>query len=277
MKTGLAANLVLAALAAGLALALYLRPEKQEAGFPLSSLDPARVSRIAIERRGAEPLVLERAASGWRVVAPFPARADPFVVKHLLSILEARASHRLAATDLDRFGLAAPAARLALDDQVFAFGMLNPVAPEQYVLAGGAVYTVSPHYASALPAGVEPLLSRRLFGPEELPVSVALDDFTVAEERGRWTIAPAQGEASQDDLGHWMDRWRNALALRVERYDGRTPLAQIRVGFANGGALALGILAREPDLVLARADEHLQYHFPGEAGRRLLARPQPQH
>ena len=44
---------------------------------------------------------------------------------------------------------------------------------------------------------------------------------------------------------------------------------------ASGSAAdqILGILQRTPDLVLVRRDEGLEYHFFGDAGRRLLTPP----
>jgi hypothetical protein len=41
----------------------------------------------------------------------------------------------------------------------------------------------------------------------------------------------------------------------------------------GGAELALGLLAREPELVLRRADEKLQYHFRADAAKRLLSPP----
>jgi len=41
----------------------------------------------------------------------------------------------------------------------------------------------------------------------------------------------------------------------------------------GGAELALGLLAREPELVLLRADEKLQYHFRADAAKRLLSPP----
>jgi hypothetical protein len=61
--------------------------------------------------------------------------------------------------------------------------------------------------------------------------------------------------------------------VRAARHDGRSPDATVKVELKDGAALALGILQREPELVLLRADEGIQYHFFADVGKRLLSPP----
>ena len=211
--------------------------------------------------------------SSWIITAPFIARADDLRVRQLLEILEARAANRLAATDLARFELERPAVQVNVDGQSFGFGMVNPITREQYVLTGGAVYAVSPRYGAALPASAAGLASRQLFGTGEIPIRIGLKAFTVEQRDGNWRQTPAASDLSQDDFVRWVDEWRRAAALRVEPQGKRKPLAEIRVQLKDGAALTLGLLAREPELVLLRADEKLQYHFRADAGKRLLSPP----
>ena len=265
-----------ALLAAVLALAafLYFKPAKDvPAEHPLSALKPAASRAIRIERAGAQPVLLDRKQGSWIHTAPFTARADDLRVRQLLEILEARAANRLAAADLARFELERPAVQLTVDGQAFGFGMVNPVTREQYVLTGGAVYAISPRYGAALPASAAGMASRQLFAPGEVPVRIALRNFTVEQRDGGWRQSPAAADLSQDDFVRWVDEWRRAAALRVEPQGKNKPLAEIRVQLKGGAELALGVLAREPEWVLARADERLQYHFRADAGKRLLSPP----
>jgi hypothetical protein len=61
--------------------------------------------------------------------------------------------------------------------------------------------------------------------------------------------------------------------LRVDPQRGGKPLADLRVQLKNGGTLHLELLAREPELVLFRPDEKLQYSFRAEIGKKLLSPP----
>lgn len=274
MKRSLWLNALLLVAVAGLGLFVYLRPKSDApAEHALSTLKPEDIGSIRIEREGAAAVVLERKQDAWFLVAPLAARADDFAVQRLLAIVQAKAAHRLAATDLARFDLERPQARLMVDGQSFAFGVVSEVAREQYVLTGNAVYAVDPRYGMALPGNAAALISRRLLAPGEVPVRIEVSGFSVTQRDGRSVLAPAPGESSQDDLNRWVDEWRLATASRVEPHAKGKPRGEIRLEFKDGTRLALGILAREPELVLLRPDERLQYHFFAEVAKRLLSPP----
>ena len=60
----------------------------------------------------------------------------------------------------------------------------------------------------------------------------------------------------------------------MSRYSGRQAVGKINLKLRDKEKkVELAILAYEPELILYRKDEGLEYHFPLEAGKRLL-RPQ---
>jgi hypothetical protein len=267
-------NAALLAAVVALAAFIHFKPVKDApVEHPLSALKPAESRSIRIERAGAQPILLDRKQDSWIITAPFTARADDMRVRQLLEILEARAANRLAAADLARFELERPAVQVTVDGQSFGFGMVSPVTREQYVLTSGAVYAVSPRYGAALPAGAADLASHQLFAPGEDPVRIALRNFTVEQRDGTWVLSGAPRDLSQDDLIRWVEQWRMAAAARVGPLARAKALAEIRIRLKDGGAFTLALLAREPELVLARPDEKLQYHFLADAGKRLLSLP----
>jgi hypothetical protein len=274
MRRSLLANAWLFAAVVALGLFVYLKPDSTMSdGHALSLLDPRDVSAIRIERDGTPDILLERRRDHWYIASPFSARADDFAIQRLTAILRARATHRAPAADLARFDLEQPQVRLTIDGQTFAFGMLNPVAREQFVLTGDAVYAINARYGLALPARAEALASRRLFGPDERPVLFELQDFSVAQREGTWKLAPAPQDWSQDDINRWADAWHHAIAARVEAGAPRQPRETLRVRLEDGRTLDIGVLALEPEIVLQRPDEALNYHFFAEAAMRLLAPP----
>jgi len=217
--------------------------------------------------------VLDRKQDAWFISAPFAARADASRVQQLLAIVEARAAHRLPAGDRGRFGLEQPEARIIVDGQPFSFGLVSDITREQYVMAGDAVYAVHPRYGAALPVNAVQMASPQLFGADESPVRIALRDFAVEQREGKWTLAPRSGDLSQDDLLRWVDEWRLASALRVEPRSAARARDEINIQLKNGGGFTLGVLSREPELVLVRSDEKLQYRFRAELAKRLLSPP----
>ncbi len=267
-------NALLAVAVAALGAWVYFKPAKDApVEYPLSALKPAEVRSASIERPGAPSIRLEKKQESWFMTEPFAARGDESRVHRLLEILEARAAHKLPATDLARFELGRPGTRVTLSGQPFDFGMVSAVAHEQYVLTAGAVYVVSPLYGTALPAHAAELASRRLFGPGETPVRMELKAFTVEQREGKWEQTPGAKDLSQDDFVRWADEWRHASALLVGPYIKGKVLEEIRIQLKEGGALSLGVLERAPELLLLRPDEKLQYHFRADIAKRLLSPP----
>ncbi len=268
-------NALLVIVVAALGALVYLKPGGDApVEHSLSQLKPSEVKSIRIERQGAPGIALEKKAGNWVITAPLVARADELRVQRLLEIAEAKSAHRMAAGGLERFELEQPSARLILSGQTFSFGMVNAVTREQYVMAGDAVYAVSPRYGMALPANPIDLASRRLLGGGETPLRIELKDFTVEQRDGKWTLAPAPaGELSQDDLARWVDGWRLASAIRVEPHVGGKPRPDIKIQLKNGGSITMGILASGANLVLTRPDEKLQYYFRIDSAKQLLSRP----
>jgi len=267
-------NTVLAAAVVALGAFFFLRPAK-EAGIehPLSALKSRDALSLRVERTGAVPVVLEKKQDAWFITAPFTARADEGRVQQLLAIVQAQSSHRFPADDRARFGLEPPQARIVVDGHAFSFGLVNEITREQYVLSGDAVYPVHPRYGMALPSSAADAASRQLFAPGEVPVRIESKLFTVAQQDGKWVLTPGAGDLSQDDLIRWVDEWRLASALRVEPRLANGKREEIRIQLKSGSTVTIGIIARAPELVLARSDEKLQYYFRPELAQRLLSPP----
>ena len=284
MKRGWLLNVVLLAVVVVLAWLAWRTPSRDEAAQQtLSAQAPGTARNITLTRPGKPDIVLEKTGTQWQITAPVRARADEFQVLRMLTILEARPKAQFPAGGLARFDLETPAARLRIDGVDYAYGSINAVTHEQYVQRGDTVYAVELRHGAALPADAAALIRRALLGETERPTAIALPQFSLAQADGKWTITsgtltsvaqtPAQTDVSQDDLQRYVDRWRQASAVRAMPHDGGKALADIRITLADGAALDIGILQREPQLVLWRRDTGLQYVFLAAAGQALLAHP----
>jgi hypothetical protein len=251
---------------------VYLNPPRSDSTLEhaLASGAPALARTMSYAPRTEEAITLQRTSAGWYITAPFKARADGFQVERLLSLLEARASARYPSLDLERYGLDRPVAHLTIDGQEFAFGAVNAMTREQYVLTRDGVHAV-PLVFTRLPQSTDQLIARELFAPGEVPVRFELPDYSLEFVDGRWRLTP--GEAGADERNAWVDRWRHAAASLAARHAGGEPAATITVELKEGGRIVFGILELEPEVVLARSDTGIRYHFSTEAGRRLLDRP----
>lgn len=275
MKARWLLNLALLALVAGLALFVWLRPgERPDARPALTALAPEAVARIVIERPGREPVVLERGEGGWRLSAPVRARANGFAVETVARLAAAPVELTLPAAEPKRYGLEPPEAVVRLDGAEVAFGSMHPLKDQHYVRHGDAIHLIASRYYAQATAPYTNFIDARLIEEGRRPVAFTLPGFALALENGSWRRAPEANDLSSDRINAFVEEWRHARALSVERASGKPARERVTITFEGEGGrsetLALGIVARTPALVLRREDEGLDYHFPEETGRRLL-------
>jgi Domain of unknown function (DUF4340) len=268
-------NLVLIAAVAGLAAYAWQQGRHpEEPTHKLSTLAAATATRIEVAFAEGAGYALEKRNGTWFLTAPITARADQTQVQRLLDLLSASSKDKLAATDLERFELTSPRLKVTIDGQAFAFGTTNPLTQDQYLATGDGVYLVSTYYASLIPTRAERMLTHRLFDDNERPVSFAFGGMLVEQKDGKWSMTPEPADESekpsQDDLNRWADDWRYASSLLTQGWDGEPGSDTVEVKLADGKDIALAVVRKAPELVLARPDEKLQFQFSGEMSRRLL-------
>ncbi|MGA0023217.1 MAG: DUF4340 domain-containing protein [Burkholderiales bacterium] len=274
MNRGWLVNLGMLGAVALLVWAAMRTPSGDEtANPPLSAVKPAEVRHVVLSRPGQPALELQRQGERWMIIAPLRARADEFQVQRMLTVLEAKPAARFPANDLDRFDLRLPVALLTIDGTEYAFGAINTVTREQYVRRGDTVYAVSLRHGAALPANPVALVRRVLLNENEIPAAILLPEFSVRQSDKRWVLAPPSAQAGADELQAFVDRWRQASAARAEPHDGRPSLADVRIELRAGAPLVFSVVQREPNLVLWRQDNDLQYTFLAGAAQALLAYP----
>lgn len=275
MKRSLIVNAVLGVIVAALALWMTLKPgEPEKPGIALSALKRDAVKKIRIAPRELPEFVLEREGNRWVQTQPFRARTDESQSGRLLDLLAATAKSKLEAKDLARFDLDKPFARVHFDDQEFAFGSLNTLTNEQYVMTGNAVYLVSPVFGYGLPTRPEGLASRMLLADDELPTKYELPGGTLESKDGKWVLSPAPAEApSQDDLARWAESWRYASSLATQPAPADPKGERARIVTRAGKTIDFVVASRTPNFVLVRMDEKLLYVFPAETAAKMLQAP----
>jgi hypothetical protein len=277
MKSKVLVNLMLALLLTGLVLFAFFRPKEQPAAeMRLTQLTREDINRITVERRGSPTIQLQKRDGGWRISAPLQTRADPMQVDRLTDIATATARHKLPPGDAGRYQLDPPQMKLTLNDEAFAFGRINDITYEQYVATAGTVYLVAPFYGYGIPTEVTKLVSRKLLDDTEVPVAFDFRRYRIRrDDRGTWSITGAypaqQGKPlSQDDFNRWADEWRFTSSLGAEPRRGTRGRERLVVQFKDGTKVAREIVQKQPEFLLVRSDENMQYRFGAEVGRRLL-------
>jgi hypothetical protein len=273
MKNRWLLNLALALLVLALALLVFLRPGREAPKPPLTALKPEAITHIVIER-GRDRIALERQGESWRMSAPVSARANRFNVEGLLRLAGASRESQLGAvTGLAEYGLEAPAVKIAFGSEIVALGGLHPLRNQMYALHRGEVFLIDARLQAAALYPYDRFLDTRLFDESFRPVGFRLPGFRLTLKDGGWQREPAVRELSSDRINDFVQEWRNASALSVERAERKPPLAVIEIDVERDGRaekLLLEVRAHEPEFVLVRRDEGLAYHFPEETGKRLL-------
>ncbi|MGH8595441.1 MAG: DUF4340 domain-containing protein, partial [Gammaproteobacteria bacterium] len=200
-------------------------------------------------------------------------RADEPRVQALLDFLEDESQDAFPAKDHDlkRFGLTEPALRLQFDDSLFAFGDANPLSGRRYVLHGDMIHLAADTIYPTLTGPAEDLASPRLLEEGTEPVRLSLPKYVLSRgAKGQWRLSSPDPRISSAALQKIVDEWRYARALTVRRKQERTSQGTIRIEFQAGTPVQFEILAKNPELILARSDLELEYAMSAETGQRLL-------
>jgi hypothetical protein len=269
--------ITLIALLAGvvaLGLFVWLKPPKPPAAtYALSALKFNDARTLRVLRKGKTLAALEKRNGEWSLTEPMTAPADDFQVLRVLAIGDAKSALQYPATELAKFELDAPHTEIIINDQRFAFGTINTVTREQYVLTQNQVFPVALNYGAAVPTDANALLRRSVLAPGDAPLRFEFSAFTVATDAKKWSTTPAADELSQDDYNRWVAQWREGSGLRTEVIDKRTPATEIHITLKHGVKVTLGVVQTAPELVLRRADLGLQFVFVGDIGKQMLAPP----
>jgi hypothetical protein len=275
-------NVGLLALVAGLLLMVYFEPGvKHEPEHPhLTGLSPNDVQRIRIRQSGGAELSLSRKNGVWMLDAPVATYANEFRIEPLLRVTEAESYASFAAQgqDLKQYQLEPPLAVLRLNDLELEFGGTEPINNRRYVRVDGTVHLIDDHYYFRLQAGFPAFVSNRLLPPDAQPVRVALPDFTLSRDaQGRWSANPALKGVAADALNSFVDEWKGAQAVEVDRYEDGGTGKKARIEFAAGAApIDFQVSESGSEVLFGRRDLGLRYHLTTDQARRLLSPPEPE-
>jgi hypothetical protein len=193
--------------------------------------------------RGTEKIALVHTDSTWRITAPAPVAAEDSAVQALLGHLEELSAKQFAtdvATDLDKYGLAAPSVTVSLQNggtNVLAqllVGAEDASNGVRFVKRADEpfVYGVDTNLDAWLPARYLALRSRRLadLKPDQIDkLTVESGAVRVVAERGsdrKWRLVePTGGILDNDALQHVID---GLGQLRAEDFiqEGRNNLVE---------------------------------------------------
>ena len=293
MKNRWILNLVMLALVAGLVAFLYIRPQANTGAasqHEVTALKLADFNSIKVEFPTQAPTTFEKVDGLWRMTAPYKTRADQLSVQRILSIIAAKSTEKFSAADLAKYGLDNPQLRLKLTGAnvaaEFIFGTFNTVTDEQYIAYKDSVYLLPNNYADAASTQAIELIDKSPLAQTEAKQITGFDyahleqweaqAMQVDVVDGNWKTNAAKAKITQNELNEWLDfSWKQAQAKQVELYkpDRKITYPSFEIKLKDGKKIHFDKIQESPDLLLARPDEGLLYHFANDVGFNMLNPP----
>ena len=293
MKKRWILNVIMLALVASLVSFLYLRPKQTIEEMPIyevSQLKLVDINSVKVEFPAKSPVIFEKIENYWLMKAPYKQRADQLSVQRILSVIAAKSEHRFPATDLAKYGLENPLVKVTISNnsgqEVFTYGGYNTVTDEQYVAYKDGVYLLTAAYSEAASTQAIEMVDKNILSPAEAK-QIAGFDFSHLEqweetslnvdiENGQWKTNIAEAKPTQNDLNEWQEfSWKQNPAKSVEAYtpDRNASYPYLMLKLSNGKKVRINKMMESPEMILARPDEGLTYHFNNDVGFSMLNPP----
>ena len=244
------------------------------AEIKLTALSPAAIDKLVITNHTGT-ITLGKQDGAWRLSRPVAIAANGVRVDDLLEVVQARSLEQFPAAgrDLNEYGLAKPAVRLRLNDTEILFGGVTPVDQQRYVKVGDTIHLISDRYMFELMGGAAAWVSRDLVPPGKQIVSLQLPDIKLSRnDKGEWSATPPGKGDSADAIQGLVGAWSDAQALRVTPYEKHPAQGEVVIGIAGQAQpLRYRLIARKPELILARPEIGMQFYVASEQADRLLS------
>lgn len=231
-------------------------------GNRVSTLKPQDIEKISFQTTD-HSLQLSKVDGNWQIEAPILWLANNIAVERIIGILNSETDSRLPSSEIDlsTLGLQFPRAMLKLNNTDFVFGDTNNIGERRYLLSNDTVFLVADRHLPFMTQGVTGLIDRRLMPRSLLLQSLDLTSIklTKANQPGWRSDNPAH---SEQQIGELIESWQTLEAKHVQNYNSQqTPRQKFIATIDNGGQIEFYLMAITPEIVIARPDLGLQYHF----------------
>ena len=286
MKSSYLTNLVLIIILGLLYWLNTQEPDHQQAPPALSKISAKSINQIIISQSKRDDIILAKHAEQWQLTQPIQVAANPTRINLLLSLLNMHSRRQQPVLDpknLEQFGFDDNSTRLQLGEQLFAFGNLEPISQQRYMLHNNVIYLIDDTISPLLNTRANSFIDSRLLPNStisklSLPMyknqSIIDDTVSLTFAGSHWTSSPKQ---SADTLTSLVDTWRRAYALQVipldaiatklEKQTGQTALIWFE---QHTTPLQLTLYLTDNALFIVNPKLNLAYQFPPKLYQQLL-------
>jgi len=251
----------------GISVLMGYRDQAQSPGDAkdsVTTLNPADVTRLKIQLPDNKSVELRKSAELWFIESPlqWPAHGTTLEIITGIASSEFDSSIEVGNIDLAALGLHDPQVIVALDDTRILFGTTNNIGERRYLMTGSKIYLLADVHLPFILQGIPGLIDRRL-----LPPSIPLKSINLGMERltsddaGNWQSDSA-GEIPVAQLNRLVHQWQTLEAPSVKLFQPvGLPLRKVVAGLEDGSKIEFLLMSIYPELVIARPDLEVQYHF----------------
>ena len=238
----------------------------------ISTIKPDEVDSILIQTAD-QRMQFKRSLNGWNMTNPIQVAANPIKVERLLGITNISTDSRLPASeaDLKQFGLESPKGFLRLDETDIHFGKTNNIGERRYIQIHSTIFLIADLQYPLMNLPYFDYLNHRLLTDISTLVEIKLPSTSlIRADNGAWR--DSNQKYSPDQTNQLVDHWNKLEARKVRPYDKHLPAkSKVSVRFENSQEITFFVLSINPEIILARPDQKLQYHFAASDYYRLLA------
>ncbi len=229
------------------------------------SAEPQDVKTIRIETKD-EILQFSKVLNHWNFTSPIQWPASDINLKRIASLVNLVPHSSLPSDQIDisTLGLRFPKAFITLDEDIIAFGDTNQIGNRRYLLVNNTVHLVLDNHLPLTSAGLTGFINKTLL-PKTLSLTrLQLPQFTLSrDDSASWTVDKTFDSYSADQSNQLIAQWQSLESPKIELYENKTtPLKKI-IASTTQGDIEFYLLSIQPEIVLARADLGIQYHFDG--------------
>jgi hypothetical protein len=238
----------------------------------ITSLKPEDINRISIQTADNN-INLTRTNGRWQIVSPIQWLANNMIIERILGIASSETDSKLSASEiaLSTIGLQFPKAILRLNDTRIHFGTTNQIGERRYLRVHSTVFLLPDRHLPFIMGGMNSLIDQRL-----LPRSINFSRLTIGPlqitqtSSGGWQ--DSNNTSSPDQLKTIISNWQTLRALRIQTFKKKAaPLQKIIASLDSDNDIDFFLMSIKPDIIIARPDLGLQYHFSKDQYYNLLA------
>ncbi len=226
----------------------------------ITTLHAKNITDIKIETADGT-IVLQKQGLSWMLQSPVNWFADNIAAERLttLASLEPQSKLPREQIDLSTLGLRIPKAVVTLNNKSIYFGDTNRIGNRRYIMVDPNVYLASDIHYIFISEGLSGLLDKRLL-PSQLELKeLQFAGFKLHKKDSGWSSG--NPDDSAENVERLLKNWQHKQA-RIKPYDkSLTPLHKIKAVLQNAQQIDFFVLSISPEIIIARPDLNIQYHF----------------